>query len=338
MNRKLNVGVVGATGLVGELFLNLLEERKFPLGELRLFASDRSKGQTRTCMGRSFTVETPAAERFSGLDVVFFSSGDDVSREWGPIAVKAGCVVIDNSAAFRMDPDKILAVPEVNGHLLPKKKEPILIANPNCSTIQLVCALKPLHDDFGLESVHVATYQAVSGAGKAAQEELREQMTAWAQNKSEPNPQAFPHPIHMNCIPQIGSFSADGFCSEEIKIIRETKKILGNNTLRVSAFTTRVPVWNTHSEAVWVRLKRPVEKAELIASLRRQHGLIVEDEDYPTPRCYDGRDPVAVGRIHRDLDDPQTWIFWVVGDNLRKGAALNGIQIAERIFDIPAPA
>lgn len=338
MSRKINVGVVGATGLVGELFLRLIEERKFPLGTLKLYASANSKGQTRACQGKTVTVEVPSADSFKGLDVVFFSSGDDISKEWAPIAEKAGAIVIDNSAAFRMDPARPLVVPEVNGKVLPKPGTPAIIANPNCSTIQLVCALQPLHQDFGLESVHVATYQAVSGAGRDAQQEMAEQAKAWAAGKNEPTPQIFPHAIHMNCIPQIGSFNETGFCSEEIKIMKETKKILGDSSFRVSAFTVRIPSWNAHSEAVWVRLKKQVSRDEILASLKRQSGLVIEDEPqksiYPTAKKYSGKDPVAIGRVHQDLDDPNTWLMWIVADNLRKGAALNGIQIAERIFDI----
>ncbi len=336
--RPLNVGVVGATGLVGELFLRLLEERSFPLGRLKLFASDRSKGQTRTCQGKTVPVEVQTPDGFDGLDVVFFSSGDDISKEWAPVAARAGAVVIDNSAAFRMDSDKLLCVPEVNGHLLPKGRGGVIIANPNCSTIQLVCALQPLQKDFGLESVHVATYQAVSGGGKEAQNELAVQLKAWAAGESLPSPQIFPHPIAMNCIPQIGSFQDNGFCSEEIKIMRETKKIMGDSSFRVSAFTVRIPAWNAHSEVAWVRLKKQVEPEAVLAAIKKQSGLILEDEPkkgiYPTAHKYSDKDGVAVGRIHRDLDDPNTWILWIVSDNLRKGAALNGIQIAERIFDL----
>ncbi len=344
----LNVGVVGATGLVGELFLRLLEERNFPLGTLKLFASDRSKGQTRTCLGQTVPVEVQTPEAFKGLDIVFFSSGDDISKEWAPIAAKAGAVVIDNSAAFRTDPDKLLCVPEVNGHLLGTRylfgsrqaqgQEGVIIANPNCSTIQLVCALHPLHRDFGLESVHVATYQAVSGGGKDAQNELSEQTKAWAAGTSLPSPQIFPHQIAMNAIPQIGSFQDNGFCTEEIKIMRETKKIMGDTSFRVSAFTVRIPAWNAHSEVAWVRIKKSVEREQILNALSKQSGLILEDDIkkniYPTAHKYSDKDGVAVGRIHRDLDDPNTWILWIVSDNLRKGAALNGIQIAERIFDI----
>lgn len=334
----INVGIVGATGMVGEIFLKLLEERKFPVGNLKLFASDRSKGQTRKFKGKDYEIDVPARGAFKGLDLVFFSSGDDISKEWAPIAVQEGAVAVDNSAAWRMDESKLLIVPEVNGHLLPKKGTPALIANPNCSTIQLVVALEPLRKDFGLDSVHVATYQAVSGAGRAGQEELEAQTKSWAKGEKLPAPQTFPHPIAMNAIPQIGSFQANGFCSEEIKIMRESKKIMSDNSFRISAFTVRIPAWNSHSEAVWVRLKKQVSREEVLASLRKQTGLVIEDEPgksvFPLASTYDGKDPVAVGRIHQDLDDPQTWLLWIVSDNLRKGAALNGIQIAERIFDL----
>lgn len=338
MNRTLDVGVVGATGMVGEVFLDLLRERGFPVGRLKLFASDRSKGQTRIFRGEPVEIDTLTPDGFNGLDLVFFSSGDEISAEWAPIAVQSGAFAVDNSAAFRMDPSRLLCVPEVNGHLLPKPGQPALIANPNCSTIQLVLALRPLLRDFGIESVHVATYQAVSGAGKAGQEELAAQTKAWAAGESAPSPQTFPHPIAMNCIPQIGSFNAQGFCSEEMKIMRETKKILGNDKMRVSAFTVRVPAWNVHSEAAWVRLDKYVTREEMIASLSRQPGLQIKDDGYPLALEFSGKDPVGVGRVHQDVDDPRTWLMWIVGDNLRKGAALNGIQIAERIFDITPSA
>lgn len=334
MNKGINVGVVGATGMVGEVFLSLLATRGFPVNRLKLFASDRSKGQTRDFRGQSIPVEPVTSDGFAGLDLVFFSSGDDVSREWGPVAVRAGAFAVDNSAAFRMDPATPLIVPEVNGNLLPKVGRPALIANPNCSTIQLVLALNPLRRSFGLESVHVATYQAVSGAGRGGQDELLLQTKAWIEGRQSGAPQTFPHPIAFNCIPQIGSFADTGFCSEEIKITRETKKILGDDSFRVSAFTARIPAWNSHSEAVWVRLSREVERSEILASLLGQAGIKIYEDGYPTALDLNGHDKVGIGRIHRDLDDPRTWLMWIVGDNLRKGAALNGIQIAERIFDI----
>jgi aspartate-semialdehyde dehydrogenase len=338
----LNVGIVGATGMVGEVFLSMLGQRGFPVGRLKLFASENSVGTTRTFAGRAIAVETLKPDAFTGLDLLFFSSGDEISKEWAPLAVQAGAVAVDNSAAFRMDENKLLIVPEVNGHLLPKAGTPALIANPNCSTIQLVLGLAPLHKDFGLESVHVATYQAVSGAGKAGQEELSAQLKDWSNGTEARAPQTFPHPIAMNCIPQIGSFQDNGFCTEELKIMRESKKILGDDKLRISALTVRVPAWNAHSEAVWIRLKRTATRQEILRSLSAQPGLTIEDSPrdavYPLATRASGEDPVYIGRIHQDLDDPQTWLMWIVADNLRKGAALNGLQIAERIFDlIPRP-
>lgn len=227
MNQPLNVGVVGATGLVGEAFLQLLNERQFPLGALKLFASDRSRGTKIDFFGKTYEVQSLAEKSFDGLDLVFFSSGDDISKEWGPRAVQAGAFAIDNSAAFRMDPETLLVVPEVNGHLLPKAGKPSLIANPNCSTIQLAVTLAPLVNDFGVESVHVASYQSVSGAGRAGQEELEQQLHSLLHDQTPPIPQTFPHPIAFNCIPQIGGFNAQGFSSEEMKIRQESKKILG---------------------------------------------------------------------------------------------------------------
>lgn len=335
---SVNVGIVGATGMVGEVFLQLLEERNFPVGNLKLFASASSKGKTLKFKGKDYTIDVPSEAGFKGLDLVFFSSGDDISKEWAPVAVKAGAVAVDNSAAWRMDDSKLLVVPEVNGGLLPKKGTPALIANPNCSTIQLVVALNPLRKDFGLESVHVATYQAVSGAGRDGQTELAAQTKAWVEGGNPPDPKTFPHPILNNAIPQIGSFQANGFCSEEIKIMRESKKIMNDNSFRISAFTVRIPAWNSHSEAVWVRLKKEVSREEILKSLSKQEGLVIEDEPgksvFPLASKWSEKNPVAVGRIHQDLEDPRTWMLWIVSDNLRKGAALNGIQIAERIFDL----
>lgn len=332
---SLKVGVVGATGMVGEVFLTLLEERKFPVSELRLFASEKSEGQTVLFKNKQTTLQTLKAECFSGLDLVFFSSGDDISREWAPKAVAAGAFAVDNSAAFRMDPKTPLIVPEINSHLIPPRNQPSLIANPNCSTIQLVMALLPLQKAFGIESVYVASYQAVSGAGKAARDELIEQTKAKI-NESDFPAKEFPHPIAFNCIPQIGSFADDGFCSEERKIISETKKILAEPQLKVSAFTVRVPSLNGHSEAVWCRLKKDPTKDEVVSTFRTADGLTYQDDpsrsDYPTVAQVSGHDPVYVGRLHKDIDQPNTWIFWVVADNIRKGAALNGIQIAEKIF------
>lgn len=330
--RKLKIGVVGATGMVGQTFMHILEEKKFPVAELRLFASESSKGKKVSFCDREIALEVLRDKCFRGLDLVFFSSGDDISLEWAPRAVEDGAFAIDNSAAFRMDPKNLLIVPEVNGPLLSADMKPQVIANPNCSTIQLVVALKPLQEHFGIREVKVASYQAVSGAGIAAQEELMSQV----KDSKPPSPQVFPHQIAFNVIPQIGSFNDHGFCSEEWKIMQETKKILGDDDLHVSAFTVRVPVMNAHSEAVWVTLNKSVTRDEFTTALRSGEGLVVEDDPknsvYPLPKDKSGEDPVFVGRIHRDPSQPQLWQMWVVADNLRKGAALNGVQIAERIF------
>lgn len=336
-SKNLRIGVVGATGMVGKSFMQTLEDRKFPVAELRPFASENSLGKKMRLQGKDYALQILKPGCFEGLDLVFFSSGDDISLEWAPWAEKAGAWAVDNSAAFRMNEKYPLVVPEVNGDLLSAASKATIVANPNCSTIQLVVALNPLLQDFGIESVKVASYQAVSGAGQAAYDELLSQVKTY-DGVTEPKAQNFPHPIAFNCIPQIGSFGAEGFCSEEIKIMKETRKILRAPNIRVSAFTVRVPVLNAHAEAVWVTLKKKISREEFVASLAKAEGLVIQDDPkasiYPQQRLAAGKDPVYVGRIHQDLDDPQTWLMWVVADNIRKGAALNGIQIAERIFDI----
>ena len=332
--KSLKIGLVGATGMVGQTFINLLDEKSFDLAELRLFASDASKGKKISCQNQDWDVVTLTAHCFKGLDLVFFSSGDDISKEWAPQAVAEGAFVVDNSAAFRMDKEVPLVVPEVNGAYLKPGLKPHIIANPNCSTIQLVVALKPLADKFGLQEVRVSSYQAVSGAGALGYDELIDQ----TKDFQNPNPtaKAFPHPILFNAIPQIGSFNEEGFCSEEVKIMSETKKILGLPELKVSAFTVRIPALNAHSESVWVTLKNKTTREELLTTLKNGKGLVVQDNpsqsEYPTARDVSGKDPVYVGRIHRDSTDPYLWLMWVVSDNIRKGAALNGLQIAEKLF------
>jgi aspartate-semialdehyde dehydrogenase len=346
----IRVGVVGATGVVGETFQILLDEREFPFSELRLFASEASRGLKRKVDGREFEVATLKEGCFDGLDIVFFSSGDDISKEWAPKAVKSGAIAIDNSGAFRMDSDVILGVPECNADLFPKLSvgqrpgsAAQVIANPNCSTIQLVVALKPLADRYGLDFVRVSSYQSVSGAGKSGIEELLEQTKLAVEGESPAKGATFPKAIAFDSIPQIGSFVSDGsaddgFCSEEIKIMKETRKILRLPDIRVSAFTVRVPTLNSHAETVWVTLKKPA------ASLLEIEGTLAESEgvqlfsrasrDYPTQAFASGKDPVYVGRVHKDPNDSNTWMMWVVSDNLRKGAALNGIQIAEAIYGL----
>ncbi len=336
------VGVVGATGVVGETFMSLLEERDFPLGELRLFASETSQGQVRKFKDSEISILTLQEDCFADLDLVFFSSGDDISKTWAPQAVAAGAFAIDNSGAFRMNPEVALVVPEINGDLIPKRGQPAIIANPNCSTIQLVMALHPLANKFGLQSVKVASYQSVSGAGRAGLEELFNSTSEALEGEEVETYSAFPQPIAFNCIPQIGGFGPDGFCTEETKIINETCKIL-RLQVPVSAFTVRVPTINAHAEVAWVTLKTKVDSREQIEDcLATVKGLDItrgsDTGSYPTQQRASGTDPVYIGRIHRDLHDPHTWLMWIVSDNLRKGAALNGIQIAERIFDIlPRP-
>ncbi|MCB9027202.1 MAG: aspartate-semialdehyde dehydrogenase [Bdellovibrionaceae bacterium] len=336
----LNIGVVGATGAVGEAFLKLLIERNFPINELRLYASEKSLGHAITAGTKTAKCEVLKENCFQGLDLVFFSSGDDISKQWAPHAVECNAFAVDNSAAFRMSPEHKLIVPEINGNLLPKaqdKKE--VIANPNCSTIQLVVALAPLALDFGISRVIVSTYQSVSGAGKEGKEELLTQTKSLLDNaNADIKPQVFAHPIAFNSIPQIGSFNSEGFSSEEVKIMTETRKILNMPKLPVSAFTVRVPTLNGHGEAVWVTLNEDVSLAKIHNSLNKFNGLKFvahnEADDYPTVRSTDGKAPVFVGRVHKDLYDPNTVLMWVVADNLYKGAALNGLQIAEKIFDI----
>jgi aspartate-semialdehyde dehydrogenase len=334
---QINVGIVGATGMVGEVFLSLLEERDFPVGELRLFASQNSLGRPLKFRGREVQVQTLSPDCFNGLNLVFFSSGDDISKEWAPVAARAGAWAVDNSAAFRMDPHAPLVVPEVNGHLLKEQKTPGIIANPNCSTIQLVVALQPLLKRFGLQEVRVASYQSVSGAGRPAVEELSNQVQQYLDGR-DLEPKNFPHGIAFNCIPQIGSFDPSGFCTEELKIMRETRKILSQPELRVSAFTVRVPTFNSHAEAVWVTLGRDAAEDEVLSCLQDAPGLVLErnwaQAKYPMMSNASGMDPVYVGRVRRDLNDSKTWLMWVVADNIRKGAALNGIQIAEMIYQI----
>lgn len=338
--KSVNVGVVGATGAVGEVFLRLLEEREFPVGDLRLFASDQSEGLKLKYKGEDHSVHRLKDGAIKGLDLVFFSSGEDISREWAPKAVAEGAMAVDNSSAFRMNPEFPLVVPEVNGDLIPPRGRPTIIANPNCSTIQLVVALAPLAQRFGIEAVRVASYQSVSGAGRAGIEELFSSTRISLEGEEISESPVFPAPIAFNCIPQIGGFDDDGFCSEELKIMNETRKILRQPDLHVSAFTVRVPTLNGHAEAAWVTLKKDnLEQTEIEEVLRSAPGLKLGSEpgegpEYPTQRMASGRDPVYVGRVHRDKQDSRTWLMWIVADNLRKGAALNGIQIAERIFDI----
>lgn len=328
-NQSIKVGILGATGLVGTTFLNLLEKSPLNISSLSPFASERSVGQKIHFRGQDYTVDVVSKEKLQDLDLVFVSSEADISEKWAPIAMEMGLFVIDNSSAFRMDERFPLIVPEVNAHLL-KKDQPTIIANPNCSTIQLMLPLYGLAQDFTIESVRVASYQSVSGAGKEAQEELLKQS---AQPLEEHEPKIFPHPIAFNTIPQIGSFLDDGFSSEEDKIMRESRKILNLPDLNISAFTVRVPSLNGHAEAVWVRLQEDITQEQFIKALKKVKNLVVMEEGYPVVRQVSGQTDTYVGRIHQDRYDSKTWLFWVVADNLLKGAAWNALQIAESLYE-----
>lgn len=337
-NQKIDIGIVGATGMVGEVFLDLLAEREFPVGDLRLFASESSLGQKIAFQGKDYFCEVLKENCFQGLDLVFFSSGDDISKEWAPKAVADGAFAVDNSAAFRMSDSHKLIVPEINGHLLRNLTKPEVIANPNCSTIQLVVALKAL-EPWGLERVHVATYQSVSGAGKLGREELLSQLKDYFETGrecSEKSPQVFSQQIAFNSLPHIGSFNSEGFSSEEMKIRNETKKILDCPNLKVTAFTVRVPTINGHGEVAWVELQKDASKQDLESALSNFPGIKYlphsEPSEYPTVLKSHQTNEVYIGRLHKDLDNANTWMFWVVADNLRKGAAYNGLQIAEELF------
>ena len=330
--QSLKLGIVGATGLVGREFLRLLEERKTPIEELRLFASERSAGTKISFRGKDYEVQALQTGCFEGLEVTFFSAGGSVSKEWAPRCVDEGSYAIDNSSAFRMNPEIPLVVPEVNMHAVDQKRGAQLIANPNCSTIQMVVALKPIQKQFGLTSVIVSTYQSVSGAGSAALEEIKGHSLAYLNNTTL-EPKIFPKTIAFNNIPMIGELEPNGFTSEEMKMVNETKKILEQDDLPVSAFCVRTPSLNGHSESVWFDTKTKATQEELLSCLNTAAGIDLSLKDLPTTREATGKNPVFVGRLHKDVAVENRWIMWVVADNIRKGAALNGLQIAESLFD-----
>ena len=328
------VAVVGATGAVGREMLRTLEQRRFPAKRVVALASPRSAGSKLPFAGGEIEVHAISAEAFAGVDVALFSAGAGPSREWGPVAAKAGAVVIDNSSAWRMDPDVPLVVPEVNLDAARVRPRGI-IANPNCSTIQMVVALKPLHDAARIKHVVVSTYQATSGKGHAAVDELWAATRALAAGET-PAPKVFPGPIAMNVI--CDWKDGDGsYSEEELKMVNETRKILGDASIGVSPTTVRVPVVTGHSESVHVQFHRPMSAAEAKELLARAPGVTLDDRPYgpgrhPQPIDSVGTDAVFVGRVRDDLAVPGAINLWVVADNLRKGAALNAVQIAERLF------
>ena len=322
---KLNVAVVGASGMVGETMLKILAERKFPIDKLYLFSSARSAGKKVNFNNNTYAIEELKANSFDrDIDIALFSAGGGVSKEFAPIAAKNGCVVIDNSSAWRMDKEVPLVVPEVNPEDVAQHKG--IIANPNCSTIQAVVALNPLHKAYGIRRIIYTTFQSVSGAGNKGIADLKRTLNDEA-------PQHFTYPIAGNCIPHIDSFSEDGYFFEEIKMINETRKILHAPDIKITATAVRVPVEVGHSESINLSFNKPFEVSDLRKLLEESPGVTVLDDIknniYPTPREAAGKDDVFVGRIRRDFSEENSVNLWVVSDNVRKGAATNAVQIAE---------
>lgn len=326
--KEVNLAVVGATGMVGRTFIKVLEERKLPIDNIYFFASSRSVGSALTYNGNEYTVEELNENSFDrGIDIALFSAGANISKKFAPIAASKGCVVVDNSSAWRMDPEVPLVVPEVNPQDIKWHKG--IIANPNCSTIQVVVALKPLHDKYIIKRVVYSTYQAVSGAGMRGYQDLEDGL------KGLP-PKKFPYPIVNNCLPHIDVFLPNGYTKEEMKMVNETRKILGEPTLRVTATTVRVPVFNSHSESINVEFEKQFDLEELREALRNAPGIIVQDKPensiYPMAVNATDRDETFVGRIRRDESVESGINMWVVADNIRKGAATNAVQIAQELI------
>lgn len=330
MSRKPNVAVVGATGLVGSTFLKVLEERDFPFENIYMMASAKSAGKTVKFKGKEYIVEELNEHSFDKpIDIALFSAGGSISEKYAPIAAAHGVTVVDNSSQWRMDPDVPLVVPEVNPEDIDKNKG--IIANPNCSTIQVMVPLKPLHDKYKIKRVVYSTYQAVSGSGLKGIKDLEEGL------KGNDLCKAYPHPIAGNCIPHIDVFMENGYTKEEMKMINETHKILGDDSIKVTATTVRVPVFDSHSESVNIEFENPFDLDELKDILKNYPGIVVvdnpENNEYPLAKDAAGRDEVFVGRIRRDFSVDNGINMWVVADNIRKGAATNTVQIAEKLIE-----
>ena len=332
--KSFKVAVVGATGAVGNLMIKVLEERSFPVSELKLLASVRSVGKTLPFKGTDLPVHELREDSFTGIDIALFSAGGSVSKKFAPFAAQAGCVVIDNSSAFRMDPNVPLIVPEVNPDDVSPHRN--IIANPNCSTIQMVVALKPIFDAVGIKRIVVTTFQAVSGTGKRAIEELRQQVSD-LMGGSEIRREVYPYQIAFNCFPHIGAFLENGYTEEEMKMVNETRKIFNDPNLAVCATTVRVPVYFGHSEAVNIETGGPISVDRARSLLENAPGIRVLDDPaqslYPVPIAAAGQDETLVGRIRQDPSVENGLAMWVVADNIRKGAATNAVQIAELLLE-----
>ena len=337
MAKKYDVAVVGATGAVGEVMLSILAQRNFPVGNVYALASERSVDKLVSFGDRTLQIQDLAEFDFSKVQIGLFSPGASVSDVYAPIAAEKGCVVIDNTSRFRYEDDIPLVVPEVNPHAIADYKNRGIIANPNCSTIQMLVALKPIHDAVGIERINVATYQAVSGTGKQAIDELDAQTRAIM--AGEPlNCSVYPKQIAFNALPHIDIFQDNGYTKEEMKMVWETHKIMGDDSIRVNPTAVRIPVKFGHSEAIHLELKKPMSAAQAREVLSKAPGIVVIDErqdgGYPTAATdADGTDPVFVGRIREDISHPKGLNMWVVSDNVRKGAALNSVQIAEFLIE-----
>ncbi len=325
----MKVAVVGATGLVGSKMLQVLEERNFPISKLLVVASERSVGKTIKFRGKRYKIVSMTDAIGKKPQVAIFSAGGSVSKEWAPRFAEVGTVVIDNSSAWRMDPDKKLVVPEVNAGVLTKKDK--IIANPNCSTIQMVVALKPLHDQYKIKRIVVSTYQSVTGTGVKAVAQLMQERKGKIGGE-----RAYPYQIDLNVLPHIDLFTENGYTKEEMKMVNETKKIMGDDSIRVTATTVRVPVIGGHSEAINVEFERDFDLNEVRRLLASAPGVVLTDNpaelEYPMPLFAHDKDDVFVGRLRRDESQPNTLNMWVVSDNLRKGAATNAVQIAEYLL------
>lgn len=336
MSREYKVGVLGASGAVGREVLNCLEDRGFPFSEVRALASERSAGSKLEFNGGEITVHKVTPDSFKDLDLAIFSAGASVSREYAPIAAKSGCPVVDNSSCWRQDVRVPLVIPEVNARVLYEHKG--IIANPNCSTIQMLVALKPIYDAVGIRRIVVSTYQAVSGTGQKAIEELAGQ-TRQIFSCQEVTRSVYPHRIAFNCIPHIDSFTDNGYTKEELKMLNETRKIFGDENIRVSATCVRVPVFYGHSEAIWIETARHIEAAAARELMTRAPGILMVDNpeanQYPMAIEAAGRDEVFVGRVRADISCENGLTMWVVSDNLRKGAATNAVEIAEQLIRDP---